>query len=366
MPTPNNTVSILIDGKVHQQWESYDIESDLMVPADAWHVSIGLGANQLPDFVMPWSEVVVKIGNDVVLNGRVDEISDDIDKTSHQLSISGRDRAGVLVDCAAPIFVTRQSSLSEIVAKVVRPLGITKIKIDAASTRTREKINVEPGDKAWDVLQNVAEANGLWPWFSPDGTLVIGGPDYSAAPVASLVMRRSGKGNNIESLTRVRNIINQYSQVTVLGQTHGTELEQGKNALSATAKDSTATFSRPLIVVDHECDSTSVALDRARKLLADSQLSSFTLIAKVQGHRTESGVLWQPGQRVNILSEPHGVNGTFFIMARRFTGGRSQGTFTELTLKQDGVWLLDAHPHKRRHRRGKNYVGEIVDVVGDQ
>lgn len=365
MPTPNNNevVSLLINGQAHDQWQSYDLESDLMTPADAWHVQVGLKVNQLPDFVQPWAEVMVKVGNDTVLHGRVDEVADEVTKSSHNLSLSGRDLAGILVDCSAPIFVTRKSTLSEIIAKVVRPLGIIKHKIDADSTRTREKINVEPGDKAWDVLQNAAEANGLWPWFSPDGTLIVGGPDYSTAPVASLSLKRDGKGNNIESISRRRNISSQYSQITVLGQTHGTEIEQGKNGLVASAKDASLGFNRPNIVVDHESDSSAVATDRARKLLADGRLSSFDLSIKVRGHRTENGTLWTPGQRVQVLSEPHGLNGIYFLMARRFTGGKDQPTLTELTLKEDQVWVPDAHPHKRQHRRGKNNTMEIINVA---
>lgn len=364
MPNSNEVVSILINGFSHDQWESYDLESDLMTPADAWHVEIGLKTNQLPDFVQPWSEVTIKVGSDTVLKGRIDEISDSVDKHSHSLSICGRDYAAILVDCSAPIFVSRQATLADVIAKVVRPLGITKIDISAASTRTREKINVEPGDKAWDVLQNAAEANGLFPWFSPEGTLVVGGPDYTQTPVATLVMHRDGKGNNIEAISRRRSVNNQYSQITVLGQTHGTENEQGKHALSQTWADDKVTFNRPNIVVDHECDNEGIARDRARKLMADGQLSSFDLSITVKGHRTDGGVLWAPGQRVQVLSEPHGINGIYFLMARRFTGGRTQASNTELTLKPDGVWVLDAHPHKRKHRRGKNGIGEIIDVSG--
>lgn len=366
MPTQVDEVSVMIDGKAHSQWESYEIDSDLLLPADAFQVSIGLKDKQLPDFVQPWSAVEVKVGNDTVLTGRVDQIDDVVEGKTHNLTLSGRDYAGILVDCAAPIFSTRLSTLQEIAAKIIRPLGLTKIRIDAAATRIREKINVEPGDRAWDVLAHAAEANGLWPWFTPDGTLVIGGPDYSKPPVATLVMRRDGKDNNVQSISRSRNAVGHYSQLTVLGQTHGTETETGKHALSATAKDDGAKFYRPQIVIDHESDNTGVAKDRARKLLADGMLSAFDLIIMVSGHRiTKNGKLWEPGQRIQVESEPHGISGVYFLMGRRFKKNRAEGTLTELRLKQDGLWVLDAHPHKRKHRRGKNAIGpgEVVDVA---
>lgn len=365
MPTQTNQVSLMINGDAHDDWETYDIDSDLMIAADAFQVSVGLKDKQLPNFVQPWSAVEVKVGNDTVLVGRVDQIEESVTKKNHSLNLSGRDHAGILVDCAAPIFSSRESSLQDIVAKVVRPLGLSKIKINAAKTRTREKVSVEPGDRAWSALSNAAEANGLWPWFEPDGTLVVGGPDYSIPPVATLIMRRDGQGNNAESITRSRNVTGHFSQVTVLGQTHGTEKAEGQHALKATAKDNGVTFNRPQIVVDHETDNAGAAKDRARKLLADGMLSALGLTVVVEGHRINGdGKLWTPGQRIQVESEPHDISAIFFLMGRRFTKGRTSGTLTELRLVPDGLWVLDAHPHKRKHRRGKNASssGEVVDV----
>ena len=162
-----------------------------------------------------------------------------------------------------------------------------------------------------------------------------------------------------------------YSEVTVLGQTHGTELEDGKNSLSGKAKDDGVTWYRPKIVVDHEADNTAVCRDRALKLISDSRLNGLTLSAAVKGHLIDApgqpsdGMLWKPMQRVRVISEPHGIDDVFFLMARKFSRGRADGTRTMLTLKEDGVWVLNAHPHKNKHRRGKNSLpGKIVDVTG--
>lgn len=370
MPTQSDKIRLLVGGKFHEDWESYDVDSDLLTPADGWNVTLGLSGGRLPDGVMPGAPAELRVGDDTAMTGRIDEVNHDVAKGSSSLTMSGRDGAAILVDCSAPIFVARMASLEEIIAKVVRPLGIGKIRIDADATRRREKINVEPGSSAWDVLSHAAEANGLWPWFAPDGTLVIGGPDYSQPPVATLIMRKNGKGNNIERLEKCESVHDRYSEFTVLGQTHGTESETGKHSLRATAKDEGVSWYRPKIVVDHEADSTAICRDRSRKLLADSRLQGFSLKAQLKGHRintdsTVAGKLWEPGQRVRVISEPHGIDDIYFLMARKFRGGRGQPTQTLLTFKEDGVWTLDAHPHKRKHRRGKNSAtGQIVEVSG--
>jgi prophage tail gpP-like protein len=359
----NDLVSVLVGGRVHSDWSSYDIDSDLLTPADGWRVELANPSGTLPPEIVTGSPIEVHVGNDVVLSGRLGVIDEDVSKYRDSLMLTGRDNAAVLVDCAAPIFVAKQVTLAQVMTNVVRPLGISKIRVDAASTYVSEKINVEPGDTAWHVLANVAEANGLWPWFDPDGTLVIGGPDYTTPPVATLIMRLSGKGNNLEGLRVVQSMEERFSQVTVLGQAHGTSFEEGRNAIKATATDSSISFYRPHVVVDHECDSAATALSRARKLLMDSRLRSLTLTARVRGHRTSDGVLWKPGQRIHVISERHGIDAVYFLMGRRFTKGRDGGTTTTLTLKEDGVWTLDAHPHQGRHRRRKQAAEEILDVA---
>lgn len=360
-------VSVLIAGYVHDDWSSYDLDAHLQTPSDAWRVELAPPAGGIPSSVVPGAPVEVRVGYDTVLVGRVDEVEENLAHARQSLSLSGRDNTAILLDCAAPVFVARQATLAQVVANVVRPLGISKIQINADSSYTTEKINVEPGERAWQVLQNAAEANGLWPWFAPDGTLVIGGPDYTTAPVASLILRTSGVGNNVESLQRRSSMAERYSEVTVLGQHHGTDYETGKASLKGVAKDSSVSVYRPMVVIDHECENVASALSRARKLLMDSRLKGLTLTARVKGHRTSDGVLWTPGQRVHVLSEPHGIDAVWFLMGRRFIKGRAgQGSYTLLTLKEDGVWTLDAHAHKLRHRRGKNEAAqEIVDVGED-
>jgi prophage tail gpP-like protein len=370
MPSQPDSVRLLVGGQAHADWESYDVDSDLLTPADAWRVVLSIRDGVLPEAVTPGVPCRILVGEDLVMTSRIDDVEEVVVRDGLQVVISGRDRAADLVDCSAPMFGKQLVSLQEIAAALVSVFGIASPEIRAESTRLREKIVVEPGDSAWDALAHVAEANGLWPWFEPDGRLVIGGPDYDAPPVATLIMRRpAGRENNVISLRRRRSMLGRYSSLTVLGQAHGTYTESGKHRVSGGATDLGVSWYRPKIVSDHDADSQAVARDRARKLLADSRLRGFTLAAEVAGHRINApgqstdGRLWTPGQRVRVVSEPHGIDEVFFLMSRKFTGGRRQGPRTSLVLKEDRTWVIDAHPHKRLHRRGKNSApGQILDA----
>nr|DAL47893.1 MAG TPA_asm: 43 kDa tail protein [Caudoviricetes sp.] len=393
-------VSVIVGGKVHSDWSAYGIDSDFLIPADAWSMRLGLPAGIFPEGVARGVPVQVRVGPDVVMSGRIDRVSRTVSRDQVSLSVTGRDGAAILVDCASPLLTSRQASLEEVIAQVVRPLGIKNIELHAESSIRNDKITTEPGERAWDTLLRACAGRGLWPWFRPDGTLVIGGPDYTAAPVATLVMRRSGKGNNLLSLTDESSMERSFSRLTVLAQGHAhstnkkkelgiidvtspntfsvaeetntTDAEQdtglaetGQHGLKFIVEDPTVTYYRPQVVVMHDADDLEQVRYRARKMMADARLEGYTLIARVQGHRTSDGVLWEPGQRIHVISEPHGIDAVYFLMGREFTGGRPGGAVTTLRLKEDGVWIPDAWPKKKKARKGrkkKKLETGIVDV----
>lgn len=356
-----DAVEVLIGGLAHRGWERYDIESDLITPADAWSVTLAQTEIKLPTNVKPGAAVLVRVGGQTVMSGQLDERTHAVKKSGHTLAMSGRDAAGVLLDCSAPVFSGQKLSLGDIVAKVVRPLGLTKFNISAETLLLREKVSVEPGDTAWDVLKNAAEANGLWAWLEPDGTLTVGGPDYTTPAVDTLVMRYDGKGNNIEEASEKVSQAGLHSQITVLGQAHAVGANDGKHNLKGGATNPAVQGYRPKIVIDHEAINTQIANAKAAKLLSDERVKGYELTLLVKGHRTAAGVLWAPGQRVAVVCEPLGIDGVYFLMARRLSGGEGTGQVTHLTLREDGVWALYAHPHARKHRRGKNSLpGAII------
>ncbi len=391
-------VSVIVGGKVHSDWSGYGIDSDFLIPADAWSMRLGLPDGIFPEGVARGVPVQVRVGPDVVMSGRIDRVSRTVSRDQVSLSVTGRDGAAILVDCASPLLTSRQTSLEEVIAQVVRPLGIKNIELHAESSIRNDKITTEPGERAWDILLRACAGRGLWPWFRPDGTLVIGGPDYTAAPVATLVMRRSGEGNNLLSLTDESSMERSFSRLTVLAQGHAhstnnkkelgiidvsssdsltvsgdtdtteTELdtglpETGQHGLQFVVEDPTVTYYRPQVVVMHDADDLEQVRYRARKMMADARLEGYSLIARVQGHRTSDGVLWEPGQRIHVISEPHGIDAIYFLMGREFTGGRPGGAVTTLRLKEDGVWIPDAWSKKKKARKGRRKKKQELGIV---
>lgn len=364
------SIRLSIGGLFHEAWDGWSVESDLLTPADAFELELHTkNATRLPDVIKEGAPCSLTLDGDRVLTGQIDEFEHDISRQGINMRINGRDRAAPLVDCSAPFVSMREASLAQILDQVVKPLGTYQVEIRADQAKTRRRIQIEPGQTAWEALLQVAEANGLWPWIEPDGRLIIGGPDYNAPPVGTLILREDGVGNNVQRLSVRRSIANRYSQITVLGQ-HGQYdndgLDTKRSHLRSVIQDETLSrrgIFRPKVVIDSSSENQDMATTRARKLLADSRLEGFEIRAIVKGHRADGGQVWSPGQRVIVRSEPHGLDATYFLMSRTLRLSRGEGAITELRLREDKMWVLDGNKLKKRKGKKSNDDAALIEII---
>ena len=120
------------------------------------------------------------------------------------------------------------------------------------------------------------------------------------------------------------------------------------------ARDAEAGFSRPLIRDAAHLETTAQAQARANKLLSDSIFESWQAVARVRGHRTDSGAVWEPGMHIRLLSTPLGLDVDTMLARRTLSCDRQGGTITTLYLRPWALWLPDTAPKARRkhHKKG--------------
>ena len=351
-----NDIVVEIDGKSHNNWKSYDIDSDFLIPADAFAFDIGVPSDStvLPDY--SGAEVKVRINDTLVMTGIVDTVQHGISKTNRTYRLNGRDKASVLVDCSAPITNVKGLTVLDAVKKIVEPLGIKQVQLKAEKNPLLDKVDIDVGETAWNAAMRCANSAGLHLWFEPNGVLIVGGADYSTPPVATLCCMKDGSQNNFEQADLSFDVSNRFSEITFLAQSHGKQGQDNKNDLKWVYKDSEMTTYKPKTVVVSDVDNLEALQKWAKKYIADSILEGFTLTIIVPDHKMQDGTLWQPGQRVHVICEEYDIDAIFFLMGRRFMLSRQGGTQTELRFKQDGIWTPDAYSakaEKARKRKGK-------------
>lgn len=351
-----NDVVVEIDGKSHNNWKSYDIDSDFLIPADAFAFDIGVPSDSTVLLDYSGAEVKVRINDMLVMTGIVDTVQHGISKTNRTYRLNGRDKASVLVDCSAPITNVKGLTVLDAVKKIVEPLGIKQVQLKAENNPLLDKVDIDVGETAWNAAMRCANSAGLHLWFEPNGVLIVGGADYSTPPVATLCCMKDGSQNNFEQADLSFDVSNRFSEITFLAQSHGKQGQDNKNDLKWVYKDSEMATYKPKTVVVSDVDNLEALQKWAKKYIADSILEGFTLTIIVPDHKMQDGTLWQPGQRVHVICEEYDIDAIFFLMGRRFMLSRQGGTQTELRFKQDGIWTPDAYSakaEKARKRKGK-------------
>lgn len=361
---PRANVTVEIGGKEHGNWQSYNIESEFLTPADAFDLSIGLPNGVMPPDIDEGVDCVVKIEGQTILTGILDTIRHGIDKYNHTYALNGRDRTSLLVDCSAPITNFKGLNLLEAIKKIAEPLGIKKVELRGKNPDF-DKTDIEPGMSAWDAIIRLANSAGLHAWSDPEGTLIIGAADYTAEPLTKLILNRKGDNNNIIRMDRERSSANRYSEVIFLGQTHGKKSDTAKNKLKYVHKDESAKFIKKKTVVLGDVENYAALEKAAKKYLSDMQLAGENLTVTVAGHFTDpkKKKLFMPGQRIPIESDIFGIDDIYFLMGCRYSCSKFEGTTTSLTFKEDGIWLPESKGAGRKKKKDDR-AKVVVDVKG--
>ncbi|MCO6514490.1 MAG: phage tail protein [Snodgrassella sp.] len=355
LPYPyGNKVTVRVGGKEHQDWLSYDIDSDFLIPADAFNFETNLAKNQpkLADYSSLQCEVL--INDQLVMTGIIGRQRESVYKGDRSINFAGRDLAGLLVDCSVAQINYQGMTILAAAKKIAAPWpAIKNVVLKAEKNPVLTKIDIEPGTTAWQTLIKLANSVGLHAWMEPDGILIVGGADYTSPPVATLCHSRTDNRRNLQSIEIEYNTENRYSEVTFLGQSHTKHGDKSKHDLKWVYKDPTMTLHKPRTEVIHDAENLEQLQKHAKKKLADWRLEGFTLTITVPDHKTQDGTLWTPGQRVHVIDEEQGIDAIFFLMGRRFMLNRYSGSCTELRLKEDGVWIPDAYNEKSKRARGR-------------
>jgi prophage tail gpP-like protein len=283
----------------------------------------------------------VKIDADVVITGYVGRVMPRYDATSHIITVTGRDRAGDLVDCSA-IYKTggwHGATLLQIVTDLCAPFGIPVIAAADVGAPFRE-FSVQEGETAFDAIHRAAAMRGLLP---------------ISDQVGGIVLARAGSGRYQTMLQRPGNILagagdysddDRYSIYIVKGQRRGTDDDVGQPELLSSASgrvvDDGVTRYRPLIVVADE-QGDKVSFERRAAWERNVRLGkSIRVNISVWGWREkgDKGDLWEPNRLVHIKDPWLWLDDDLLISGVSYSKSEGRGTICDLQLTHPAAFEL--------------------------
>lgn len=333
------------NGEVFEGFESGTItltmenvynEFDLSYVADG--KSLGVRA------IFPGDEVSLALDDEVVLEGYVDETSDDDDEQSVQLRATGRSRTGDVADCSAieAPFTWKNVTVDRIALDLCRPLGIDVSLVGAAGTPL-EVFSLIRGETVADAILRACRRRAKLA-YTVGGDLVLA---TVGSTRTSTVLERGSE--LVVRWSRTDSWAQRFSDYVFSAQAPGKDDRWGKSAaqIKHKVKDGTITRYRPLLV---EAEGYHVADLETRSTLERNQRAGRgeRISVVVRGWFTAEGNAWRPNTLVRLRNPVLGVDADLLVSAARFRFGSNEPRETELMLARPEAFYMTPYPVVKR------------------
>lgn len=343
-------VKLQIGNKEISTFLSYEVDSNVLVPADAFSGKL----SRIDNSIKEGSEFKLYVNDALEMTGIIDKVTPSYSKGSQEMTIEGRDYMGLLIDMSVEEWKTIKGmalkALAKRLLKNVPYIDASKIiygsEVEDTGKKTQNKIygdtstttcQFEPGISIFDALSDYSQRHGLLMWIEPDGSLVFGtlkdaldseSPDYS------FYCYKNGddrKQNNIISASNPRDLSKRYSKITTVAQLQGTDsYGVGGHTVKKTATDGFFPFAKPL-VMQSNCGSERGAEYQAEWEMKRREADSWRVEITAAGHG-QDGKNYRGNRVCYIKDEVLGLDDTYLILGRKFTLDRQAGPKTVLTI----------------------------------
>lgn len=315
----------------------------------------------------------IKIDGETVLVGHIDEAKVSWTKDAMRFSVTGRDRTGDLVDCAAAPegpAEFRNLTLTEIARRICQPYGIT-VRADTDVGAAIPVFSLDASETALSALEKAARQRAVLLVSDGVGGLVLtrGGASRGPAPLQV--------PGNVQSATATFSWRERFRDYYVKGQTRGaggnrmdsraSELtaatvptpttnrpavgERAGVVMTGRARDEEVTRHRPTVLLA-KTQSGGVSVQtqaewRMRLARAKSEALAYTVLDWRAG---EERKLWRPNELVAVTDPFAGISGDMLISSVEYGYG-PDGEVTELELVGPEAYDLEPIEPRRRGRQ---------------
>lgn len=316
-------------GNVYEGWTKIRITRSLEAMAGSFDLELTHkwdgSDSKYKAFMKPIQQgapCVVKIGNDKVITGYVDDWVPSYDDSKVMISVSGRDKTSDLIDCSIiyPSGQFKNQTFTKIAKTVCQPFGINVVvETDVGAAFTL--VQIEQGETPHELLTRLATQRGVLLTTNGEGDLVITRASTKRAGV-SLIL-----GENIKAARGRFSWRERYSQFKVKGSSDKwDEKPEVSGGIEVTVRDSDISRYRPLIIMSDEITTADGASKRGQwerqRSIGRSNTAEYTVI----GWRIpQTGKVWNVNQIVPVQDDIIGLNEDMLINTIMFSEEEDSG-----------------------------------------
>lgn len=346
-------VSLFVNGQRYEGWTEASVKRSVKAIAGEFHLSVtdNWGGTGSVFFISIGDKAQVKIGDEILITGYVEEIQNSIDATGHTVSVSGRDKTGDLVDSSA-IYKSgeiKNADLLKIAQLLTEPFGLS-VSAETDVGAAFPGFVVKTGETVFEALDRAARLRGVL--FSSDGS-------------GNVIITKLGKtkartslieGQNVKQASLSLDTKDRFSEYFVKAQMKGNDQTHGKHVsqVKGDASDPVMKRYRPLVVIAEQQANLAESQKRAQWEAAVRAANSSKISVTVQGfEQTESGPLWQANELVYFESKTMGLKQELLVADIEWKISGSGGRETVMTLQKPDAFIPKPKVEKKNDPVGE-------------
>ena len=298
---PKDMVGLSIGGQRYEGWTSVSITRGIEAMTGEFTLALAARDGEImADFPFRAGvECKVMVDDELLISGYVDAFSPSFDDQSHHIQLSGRDRAGDLVDCSA-INVPgswANVSLETIANDIVGPFGV-QVTAKASTAPVVKRFALQQGESAHAAIERLASYRALLVVSAADGNLELISPATGAGEVKIV------QGEHIKSAEASHDVRERFSLYLVKGQASGDDQASGKAVAGqkGMATDPAITRYRPKLIIAEEQSTIDSLTTRAKWEATIARAKGQKASVTVQGWRRSDGQLWTPNRVIDLAA----------------------------------------------------------------
>ncbi|TXH32528.1 MAG: hypothetical protein E6Q98_24700 [Rhodospirillaceae bacterium] len=337
-------IRLLVDGVLYGGWKSVEVPSGIEQAASAWRLSVTEKWPGQPrrKVIRPGAACELMASGDRIIVGYVDDVDVDYDPDQHAITITGRDKIGDLVDCAAVVDEAHEFynlTVLEFARRICKPYGIAvTAEVDVGAPFAR--FSIQPGETAFAAIERACRHRALLPNSDGQGGLVLTRAGQGGRGSGALQL-----GRNVKRAAGNFTYRDRFSLTVLRGQQEGSDLLQPAEIAAAEgrASDSAITRYRPTVIVSEQAGNDMSLSDRAAWEVRVARGRSRKINYTTAGWRDDAGKLWRPNSLVRVVDGYLDAEMDMLIVnvTRRLT---IEGTITELQLALPDAYDLLPEP----------------------
>lgn len=283
-------VEVFTAAGIFDGWTQVNISRSLEQAAGTFSLTIEQNAARwLAKYpLQPETVCVVKVAGIPVIHGVLEKLSPRLAADSRTLTVSGRDATRDMIDCSAeiPKQELKNATIKQVAELLMKPYGIA---VDCpAPGKPFEKIAINDGESAFDVIEQHARQRGLLVYTNADKMLHIRKAEPKDISVKLV------EGQNILSGDAEHDSSQLYGTYEVK-----TQAKKGKHAIKVSAKGAGKPERKLIIRAEKAEEDPQKRADwEAKTRQAKSKRANIT----VRGWQFATGKLWEPNLLVTLNS----------------------------------------------------------------